>query len=92
MENSSSRFATLSNDFVRQIISVDLDDCNTHYVELELENPISTVLSATNLGKFVPEIVKLSPPRTLRSVSGVMEVTVQFTLILAKDESVGIKP
>lgn len=88
----SSRLATLSNDLVRQIISVDLEDCRTHFVELEFENPISTVLSATNLGKLVPEIVKLSPPRTLRSVFGVIEVTVHSTKILANDGSVGIKP
>lgn len=82
----------MSNDLVMQIISVDLEDCKTHLVVYVLENPISTVLSATNFGKLVPEIVKLSPPRTLSSVFGVMEVTVQSTLILVAAESTGIKP
>jgi len=50
------------------------------------------VLSATNLGKLVPTMVKVSPPRTLSSVLGVMDVTVQSTLILAADGSVGINP
>ena len=90
--NSSSRLATLSKLLVRQIISVDLDDYKTHFVPSELENPISTVLSATNLGKLVPTMVKVSPPRTLSSVSGVIDVTVQSTLILAADGSVGINP
>jgi len=90
--NDSSRLATLSNDLVRQTISVDLDDYKTHLVESEFENPISTVLSATNLGKLVPEMVKLSPPRTLSSTSGVIDVTVQSTLILTAVRSVGIKP
>lgn len=90
--NSSSRLVFLLKLFVRQIISVDLDDYNTHFVNSELEKLISTVLSATNFGKLVPEMVKRSPPRTLISVSGIMDVTVQSTLILGKLESVGIKP
>ena len=90
--NSSSRLVFLLKLFVRQIISVDLDDYKTHFVNSELEKLISTVLSATNFGKLVPEMVKRSPPRTLISVSGIMDVTVQSTLILGKLESVGIKP
>ena len=92
IENSESRLATLSNPLVRQIISVDFEDYKTHLVESELLKPMSTVLSATNFGKLVPEIVKLSPPRTFKSTFGVMAVTVQSTLILAADGSVGIKP
>jgi hypothetical protein len=90
--NSSSRLVFLLKLFVRQIISVDLDDYNTHFVNSELEKLISTVLSATNFGKLVPEMVKRSPPRTLISVSGIMAVTVQSTLILGTLGSVGIKP
>jgi hypothetical protein len=66
--NSSSRLVFLLKLFVRQIISVDLDDYKTHFVNSELEKLISTVLSATNFGKLVPEMVKRSPPRTLISV------------------------
>jgi hypothetical protein len=90
--NSSSRLVFLLKLFVRQIISVDLDDYKTHFVNSELEKLISTVLSATNFGKLVPEMVKRSPPRTLISVSGIMVVTVQSTLILGTLGSVGIKP
>jgi len=90
--NSSSRLATLSKPLVRHFISVDLDDYKTHFVPSELEKPISTVLSATNFGKLVPTMVKISPPRTLISVSGVMDVTVQSTFILAAEGSVGINP
>ena len=90
--NSSSRLVFLLKLFVRQIISVDLDDYKIHFVNSELEKLILTVLSATNFGKLVPEMIKRSPPRTLISVSGIMDVAVQSILILGTLGSVGTNP
>lgn len=53
---------------------------------------MSMTLSVKYLGKLVPEIVKLSCPKTLRSVVGRTEATVQSTWILVTSDLVGISP
>jgi hypothetical protein len=57
-----------------------------------LEKPISTVLSFKNFGKLVPEIVKLSEPKTFKFSFGVIAVTVHSTGSFYTEASTGIKP
>jgi len=92
MVRASFRLATLSNRWVRQTSLVESETWARHLVFCVFENSISIVLSVRYLGKFVPVIVKLSKPKTLRSVAGAMEVIEQSTWILATSDLTGMRP
>lgn len=83
---------SLSKAYVRQTRSVDVDSCSTHTVSYASLNFNNTTLRLRSQGNWVPEIVKLSPPRRFNWVVGTTALTVQVIVSLTRSALLFTKP
>jgi len=82
----------VSNGVVRQTRAVEVEDWGVHFVAEASLKAIETELLVMSLGKFVPEIVKLSPPRRLMVLVGMRPVTVHWIAWGVSEALFGITP
>jgi hypothetical protein len=84
--------AVTSKALVKQTRAVDEEVCGVQAVEDASAKVIVTVLLLKSVGRFVPEIVRLSPPRRLIDPVGARAAMVHWTVTGATAALFGMMP